>query len=242
MDYRTLVLELLQKRKYPKLENHVVIDVYYKMIPMDYPSLSVLRYDRRFDNPEDVYVRDSKPFTMNFMVCVGDYAFYLHEIDKLNIESLQTNCITIKINRSYLDNVVLHQKSDTFEEEIYKFITLLNYDVPRVADVLNMGFFASTRFLPQRINLFAFKYSIEEINYQPLSEAEQLCFGPSSQTEIFPVRPIIGRLSECKSRSTLLSLNNNIEFSKFKYIDHFSTRYRTLIPLAYNPLENPIIT
>lgn len=241
MDYRTLVLQLLKQRKYPKLEDYVIIDVYYKMIPMDHPSSSIVRYDRRFDNPEDVYARDCKPFTINFMVCVGDYAFYLHEINALNVESFPTKCISIKINRSYLDDIVLHQKSDTFEEEIYKFLTLLNYDVPRVASMLNMEFFASTRFLPQRINLFVFKYSVQDVSYEPLCQAEQSCFGPSAQTEIFPARTVLGRLSECKSRSILLSLNSNIDFPHLKYTQHFSTQWRTLIPLAYNPLENPII-
>lgn len=239
MDYRTLVLDLLNERKYPKLENYVVIDVYYKMIPMDYPSSSVSRYDRRFDNPEDVYVRDSKPFGINFMVCVGDYAFFLHETNTLNVESFPTKCISIKFSRSYLDERILHQKSETFEEEIYKFLTLLNYDVPRVASMLNMEFFASTRFLPQRINLFVFKYTVRDVEYIPLNEAEQSCFGPSA--EIFPARTILGRLSECKSRSVLLSLNNNIQFPHLKYTQHFSTKWRTLVPLAYNPLENPII-
>lgn len=241
MDYRTLVLQLLKERKYPKLEHYVVLDVYYKMIPVDYPSSSVSRYDRRFDNPEDVYVRDSKPFSVNFMVCVGDYAFYLHETSALDLETFPTKCVSVKIDRSYLDDSVLHQKSDTFEEEIYKFLTLLNYDVPRVAGVLNMEFFASTRFLPQRVNLFVFKYGVREVTYEPLSEAERSCFGPSARTEIFPARTILGRLSECKSSSVLLSLNDNVEFPRLKYTRHFSTLWRTTIPLAYNPLENPII-
>lgn len=239
MDYRTLVLQLLRERKYLKLEEYVVVDVYYKMIPVDYPSSSVLRYDRRSDNPEDVYVRDSKPFNFNFMVCVGDFAFYLHETNALDLETFPTERISIKIDRSYLDNNVLHQKSDTFEEEIYNFLTLLNYDVPRVAGVLNMEFFASTRFLPQRFNLFVFKYSVRDVSYEPLSEAERSRFGPSA--EIFPARTILGRLSECKSSSVLLSLNDNVEFPRLKYTQHFSTRWKTLIPLAYNPLENPII-
>lgn len=241
MDYRTLVLTLLKDRKYPKLENYVVIDVYYKMIPVDYPSSSILRYDRRFDNPKDVYIRDSKPFNINFMVCVGDYAFYLHRVDTLNVESFPTKCISIKINRSYLDENILHLKNDTFEEEIYQFLTLLNYDVPRVASVLNMEFFASTRFLPQRINLFVYKYSERDVDFIPLTEEQKSRFGPSSQTEIFPARTILGRLSECKSTSTLLSLNNNIDFPDLKFTQYFSTRWRTLIPLAFNPLENPII-
>lgn len=241
MDYRTLVLQLLREGKYPKLEHYVVVDVYYKMIPMDYPSLSVSRYDRRSDNPEDVYARDSKPFSVNFMVCVGDHAFYLHETNALDLETFPTECVSIKIDRSYLDDNVLHRKSDTFEEEIYKFLTLLNYDVPRVSGVLNMQFFASTRFLPQRVNLFVFKYGVRDVTYEPLTEAERSCFGPSAQTEHFPARTILGRLSECKSRSTLLSLNSNVEFPHLKYTQHFSTKWSTLVPLAYNPLENPII-
>ena len=241
MDYRELVLSLLKEKKYPKLEGYIVMDIYYKMIPIDYQSLSIFHYDRRFDNPEDVYSRDSNPFAINFMVCIGDYNFYLHQIDTLDTESFPMKCITIKIDQSYIDNVILFQKSESFEEEIYKFLTLLNYDVPRIASSLNMGFFASTRFLPQRINLWVYKYAKADIHQIPLSRDQQLCFGPSTKLEVLPIRTVVGRLSECKSKSTLLSLNNNLEFPHLKYTDHFSTKWKSLIPLAFNPLENPII-
>lgn len=242
MDYRSLVLDLLKEKKYPKLQDHVVMDVYYKMIPMDCPSITVSGYDRRFDNPEDVYVRNSNPFTINFMVCVGNHTFYLHEVDTLDTKPLSTYCTTIRLNQSYLDSHIFRLNSDSFEEEIYKFITFLNFDVSKIASVLNMGFFASTRFLPQRINLWPFKHTTRDIGYEPLSQTRKSCFGPPSQDEVIPIRMISGRLSECKSRSTLLSLNNDIEFPELKYTQHFSTRWNTLVPLAYNPLENPIIS
>lgn len=241
MDYRMLVLRLLRLNKYPEIKDFVVMDIYYKMIPIDHPSSSVSRYDLRLDNPEDIYARDSNPFTVNFMVCVGDYNFYLHQVDTIDTETFPVKCITIKLERSFVDNAVTFNKSETFEEEIYKFLTLLNYDVPRIASCLNMGFFASTRFLPQRINLWVQNYIERTIPYEPLSIDEQSCFGPHGQLEILPVRTVVGRLSECKSRSTLLSLNSNLDHPRFKYIHHYSTQWNTLVPLAFNPLENPII-
>lgn len=235
MDYATLVLQLLNEKKYPILEEYVVIDIYYKMIPIDHPSTTVIPYDRRFHNPEDVYIRDAKPFQIHYMVCVGDNTFYTHYVDKL--QSFPTKCITIRLNRSYLDESILLQKNETFEEEIYKFITLLNFDVPKIARVLNLGFFESTRFMPQRIKLWVFKHSVRNINYQPLSETDQACFGPNEGA--VPIRVIAGRLSECQSRSTLLSLNDLSD--QFKFTQYYSTRWKTLVPLAFNPLENPIV-
>lgn len=251
MDYKSVVLRLLNKRTYPKLKDHVVMDIYFKMIPVDYPSSSIEPFDSRYDNPEDVFSQCSKPFVFHFMACVGNEAYYLHRVDALDaaaLDALPMQCTTIKLNRSFLDDEIFREKHDTFEEEIYRFLTLLNFDVPRVARVLNMGFFASTRFLPQRIQLWVFKYTVEDVLYTPLSVEERRRFGPEEAEGeegkgTLPVRVISGRLSECRSRSTLLSLNDDLECprSRFLYTHHFSTQWKTVIPLAYNPLENPII-
>lgn len=130
--------------------------------------------------------------------------------------------------------------SASFEEEIYHFLTLLNNDVPRV--MMNLNFFASTRFLLQRIKLWVFRYSEHSIAIHPVSEAEQVRFGPPACHEIIPIRVFSGRLAECRSRSTLLSLNNNFDFLNLTYLHHFTEKWKILIPLAFNPLENPIIT
>lgn len=241
MDYASLVLELLNHGKYPILEGYVFLDIYFKMIPVDYPSTFVTHYDRHMINPEDVYIRDADPLNLHYLVATQPHHFYLHRIHTLNVDSFPLQCITIKLTRSFLDTTVLNVPSASFEEEIYHFLTFLNCDVPRVAPLLNLNFIASTRFLPQRIKLWVFKYTEKCILYRPLSDAEQQCFGPPVCHEILPIRVISGRLAECTSQSTLLSLNNHFDFPNLSYLHYLSVKWKTTIPLAFNPLENPII-
>lgn len=242
MDYASIVSELLLRGKYPILDGYVFFDIYFKMIPFDYPSTYVARYDRHMMNPEDVYIRESRFSNLHYLVAALPHHFYLHRIDTLDVDSFPLQCITIKLTRSFLDTTVLNVPSASFEEEIYHFLTLLNCDVPRVASLLNLNFIASTRFLPQRIKLWVFKYSEQSILYRPLSIDQQACFGPPACSEVIPIRVLCGRLAECTSRSTLLSLNNHFHVPDMTYLNHLSEKWKTVIPLAFNPLENPIMT
>lgn len=241
MDYAALILELLEEGRYPALEGYVVIDIYYKTIPKDYPSTVLKRYDRSLANPEDVYIRDMQPFSLNYLVSFNPHHFYMHRVDSLDLDAFPMQCITVKLTRSFLDTTVLHSPSASFEEEIYHLLTLLNYDVPRIAGIMDLDFIASTRFLPQRVQLWVFKYSEHPVVRFPLTEQERRCFGPPDY-EVLPIRTVSGRLSESSSRSVLLSLNNHYPFLDMKYIHYYTDKWKTIIPLAFNPLENPIIT
>lgn len=243
MDYGALVFKLLEQEKYPVLEGYVLLDVYYKTIPEDLPALSSRRYDRLMINPEDVYVRDAKPFALHYLLPVDGRHFCVRYVDRLDARSLPTRCVTIKLKRSFLDRTVLHADSVSFEHEIYNFLALLNFDVPRVAGLLNATFFEGTRLLPQRIRLWAFRHSERPVVRRPLTESERSCFGPPVDPGVVPVRTLSGRLSECTSRSTLLSLNSHLDFfAEPPYVHHFSEACGAVVPLAFNPLENPIVT
>lgn len=242
MDYGSIVLELLDRNKYPVLEGHVLLDIYYKMIPLDHVSSSCKRYDRRMINPEDVYIRDAEPFSLNYLTPFGNDTFYMHHVNTLCVESIPLQCIRVKLARSFVDNTILHRSSTSFEEEIYNFLTLLNNDVPRICSLINLNFLDSTRFLPQRIKLWVFKYSEKTIETQPLTQEERLCFGPLVHSGVVPIRVLSGRLAECTSRRILLSLNNHSTFPHLSYLHHLSVTRNAIIPLAFNPLENPIIT
>lgn len=239
MDYNVLVLELLELGKYPVLEKYVVIDIYYKMIPINYSNESVKGYDRRLMNPQDIYIRDAEPFDIHYLVSTTQHNFHVYHCNALDTSQFPIECLPIKLTRSFLDKTVLYSQSVSFEEEIYHFLTLLNYDVSRLSPVLNLNFAASTRFLPQRVKLWVFNYLEYPVVQQPLSQNEKSCFGPTEES--VPVRVFLGRLAECTSRSTLLSLNNHLEFPKFNYLHHFTEKWKTIVPLAFNPLENPII-
>lgn len=241
MDYASIVLELLDQAKYPVLEGHVLLDIYYKMIPADHLSTSCKRYDRRTMNPEDVYIRDAEPFHLNYLTSFGQDTFFMHQVHTLSVESIPLQCIRVKLVRSFIDNTVLNRSSASFEEEIYNFLTLLNFDVPRICSIINLNFIDSTRFLPQRVKLWVFRYSERPTVYRPLTSDELKQFGPPVTMAVVPIRVVSGRLSECISQSTLLSLNNHYPSSHFSYLHHFAKKWQTVIPLAFNPLENPII-
>lgn len=241
MEYRRLVLELLSQKKYPVLHQYVYIDVFFKMIPTNVPLQSLDCYRIPFDNPEDVYGRDAKPFDISYVVKINPETFYLHRVAEIRTESYPLQCIPIKLQRSLLDKTVLRASSPTFEEELYQFLTLLNFDVPRIAPLINLSFAQSTRFLPQYVTLRTSNYTVENIESCPLGERERSWFGPPSKEEVIPTRLLRGRLSECTSRSKILSLNNNAEAPSLSYTQHFSEQWNALFPLAFNPLENPII-
>lgn len=237
-DYRDLVLRLLKKQQYPVLQQFVILDVYYKMIPLTLQSVQVQSYHRKVDDPYDVYMRDTQPYLLSYLVQVGDH-LYLHHVSGLDAASWPTECIRIRFPRSLLDKNVLEFSSATFEEELYRFLTYLNFDVPKIASFLNMDMVTSTRFLPQRIVLWPGNFSVHPIVLRPVNELERSCFGPTRET--IPVRLLRGRLAPCTSRSALLSLNNDIAASHLTYVQHYAEAYKSLIPLAYNPLENPIV-
>lgn len=240
MDYCEVVLSLLKEKKYPILEGFVVLDLYYKLIPEDVEPTSIRYYDDRLDNPEDTYVRDRPPFVFCYMISLTEHRYALCEIKQLDTNSLEEQCRSIRLDRSFLDKHVFHKASATFEEELYEFIKRINFDVPRIRDVLNFTFLTSTRVLPQRIRLWIYKYTIKAITDSPVSSAERGRFGPPA-ADIIPTRVLLGRLSECTSHSRLLSLNDNVHCPSLKYTDHYAVQWKSIVPLAFNPLENPII-
>lgn len=239
MDYASLVLELLNEGQYPVLEGYVAVDLYYKLIPDRHPSTVIRRYDAHVESPEHVYYRDVESFDLSYLVAPDPRTFCLHRVDRLP-DALSTRCHTIKLTRSFLDATLFpHSPSDTFEEEIYRFLTLLNYDVPRLAAFLNLDFVTSTRFLPQRLHMGVDRYSKRPVSrHFPLTDEERACFGPRPY-EVLPVRTVLGRLAPCTSRSTLLSLNSTAAGGRF--IHHYAEAWQAIIPLAYNPLENPLL-
>jgi hypothetical protein len=164
----------------------------------------------------------------------------LHHVKELRLEP-PLRCFSLKLTRSVLDNTVLEKPSETFEEEIYHFLTLLNFDVPKIACMLDLNFAASTCFLPQSIGIWVSDYTAESIyrTKGTVTASDRSLFGPVNHT--FPTRLLRGRLSDCTSRSDILSLNDDA-FGRFKYTDHYAEKWKAVFPLAFNPLENPIIS
>lgn len=242
MDYGELVFSFLKERKYPILEKFIILDIYYKIIPAHLRPQSIIQYNKHMEDPRDAYRKEARPFTLTYLVPGDGQFFYVYHLDQLETRGLQEHCMSLKLSRSYIDNHILNRHSLSFEEEIYYFLTLLNFNVPRIHSVLNLDFMMSTRFLPQRIQLWACHYTSAPIPFRPLSEKERAWFGPPPEgQEVIPTRVLRGRLSECMSRSRILSLNNDYEDPSFQYTHHYAEKWKTLISLAFNPIENPII-
>ncbi|GFR02494.1 uncharacterized protein TNCT_355261 [Trichonephila clavata] len=217
------------------------MDIHYKMIPADSPSNVVHSFDRRIHDPMHELIQHSNPYRLSYLVG-NDSCFYVHEVDQLLTDSLPMDCQRIKLSRSYVD-AIRNDTSDTFEEELYHFITLLNFNLPQLAPLLGFSLMECTRLLPQFLRLWVYDYDSVPVSRVPITPDLRSCFGPPESSSVFPIRVLRGHLAPCTSRSILLSLNNDLStrLSHPPYLWHYSDRIKTLLPLAYNPLENPII-
>lgn len=245
VDYRNLVTSLLLKKMYPVLRDFVVLELYFKLIPEDIVSDHVQTFDRRYDNPMDVWKLKSNPFHLSYLVGSTDRPLYhLHECDELNVSSFPLACRRIKISRSFIDQL-LQRKSKSFEEELYHLWTLVNFNLPKIAHVLDIDDMTCTRFLPQFIKLWVYAHDVQFFRPSTVGRSVRSHFGPVDSDGLLPIRLVRGRLSPCTSRATLLSLNDDlgvalpVEYEP--YTLHYVERHHTLIPLAYNPLENPLV-
>lgn len=246
ISYRNLVSRLLPARLYPVLHNYVIMDVYYKAIPEDGSvSDSIQHFDRHYSSPESVYETCNEPFSISFMTSVPPGgSFALHKIyNRLDMSALPIECISVKLDRSVIDKT-LYTHSFTFEQELYRFLAHLNFNVPRIRNLLDLNFFQSTRFLPQYVKMFVCKFSTESISMLGGGLQKKRFFGPDISSNI-PVRMLRGKLAECTSVDTLLSLNDDIgaeiATTDTPYVVHYAEKWNALVPLAYNPFENPII-
>ncbi|GFR31059.1 uncharacterized protein TNCT_391101 [Trichonephila clavata] len=241
LEYKALVLDLLSKHKYPVLQKFVVMDIYYKMIPVDSSSHVVHSFDRRTHDPMHELIQHSSPYHLSYLVG-NEHQCQVHEMDQLLTDTLPIECQRIKLSRSYVD-ALRNETSETFEEELYHFITLLNFNLPQLAPLLGFNLMECTRLLPQFLRLWVYDYDSVPVSRVPIPPDLRSCFGPPECCSVFPIRVLRGHLAPCTSRSILLSLNNDLSthLSPPPYVWHYSDRIKTMLPLAYNPLENPLI-
>lgn len=239
-DYKTLVLHLLSKRQYPILKDIVVMDIHYKLLPENADFDVVHAYDKRSHDAMYTLSQHADPFRFSYLVG-NENMFYVHETDHFDTTSLPLHCQRVKLNRYYVD-VIQNQTSETFEEELYHFITLLNFDIPTLSPLLGLDTITCTRMLPKFIKLWVFKYDAQNFQKCPVSKGLETCFGPPETTGVIPVRVLRGKLSPCTSHAKILSLNNDFPTKlKHPYLMHYSPLHKTLFPLVYNPLENPLL-
>lgn len=249
LDYRGVVMRLLQQGKYPVLKNFVILEIYYKNF--ETKTIGSLQSSNTI-TPEVLFDKINDPYKIVFFTKKGNN-FYSHKEDvfNLNLNHLPLKCKKIKIYKNDAILNLFDLKSDTtFEEEIYLFITYLNYDIPKIKDLLNLDFIESTTFIPLALKIKVSEYDIK--NMVGSFEMPNF-FGPNSND--LQVRLFEGYLSNCYSKTYILSLrdhhaleeyfknNNEIDFlnNYHSYNIHYALNQKSFVPLAFNPLENPII-
>lgn len=241
-DYQYLVYNLLNRNQQPILLDPILVEVFYKMIPSDYISDSVKMFDKYTHMASDVYAQYLDPWHDSYIVGSNNLnSFSLHQCEFIDSKHFPIECRRIKLRRKLIDSI-LQKSSKSFEEELYNFITCLNFNVPQIAPLLNLTFQESTRFLPQFIKTVVIKFGIVNLDHNTIGRDKIRYFGPPEEEGVLPVRIVRGHLSPCTSRSNLLSLNDDIGGAPFTYLNHLAIRQNAIVTLAYNPLENPIIT
>lgn len=243
VEYRSLVLDLLSKHKYPILQDFVFMDIHYKLIPEDAFSETTHAFDRRIHNPLHEWIQHTSPYQLSYLV-ENQHLFYVHKINKLQTDTLPMDCQRIKLYRLLVDGI-RNNTSASFEEELYHFITLLNFNPTLIAPLLGLDIMTCTRFVPQFLRTWVYQYDTANVSPIPIDSSLRACFGPPDRPSVLPIRVLRGQLAPCTSRSVLLSLNNDLQANLSQkpspYLMHYADRLKSLIPLAYNPLENPII-
>lgn len=250
-DYKNLVMRLLSNGKYPVLLNFVILEIYYK----NFETKEVgKQHDVRNNIPELVFDQiNDDPYQIIFLTKNGKYFYsHKHNIFSLNFSHLPLKCKKIKIYKNDAISKILQLKSEiTFEEELYFFITCLNYDIPKIKDLLNLDFIESTTFIPLSLKMKVDKYTVKELegNYEKPN-----CFGPNNND--LQVRLFEGQLSNCFSKTHILSLRDHHAFKSYLdkedhpdfvnqyncYNIHYALEKQSFIPLAYNPFENPLLS
>lgn len=239
MEYRKLVGDLLTLSKYPVLKDYVVLEVFFKFIRPDHLADTVRSFDLRYDDPVDKMTRLANPFRLHYLVGTPTNSFHMNFLDdELDTLGCKVECKRIKLTRHVVDSVVQLGPSETFEEELYRFVTHLNFNVGKIAPLLDLTYVDSTRFLPQYLRMWVYKFDAVVYARNTVGRDRKVHYGPTE--EQIPVRVLRGKLAPCTSRRVVLSLNNDIE-ERLPYTTHLAERDSASIPLAYNPFENPLL-
>ena len=241
-------MDHLKKGEYISLLDHVIVSVYYKMLEPKTEGEVVIDY------ADHVYENQNEPFKYVFLTSQKNNVVSIHKETEIDVNCLPVKCFNIRFVPCYI-NRLLDTNYKTFEEEIYEFIRQLNFNPPRVRNAFSLTFVDSTRFIPCNLKMRVFKYKVHDLTNCGCSEDSAKYFGPPiMKPQFFQTRMIDGKISPASAKlCPILSLNNAIEWKKNAtdipswthdyepYCIYLVRNENLLIPLAYNPFENPII-
>lgn len=249
-EYKKLVFKLHDKGQYPILLSHVILNIYYRELEAKETGITFIKNN---NSPDALFNQLNEPYHFIFLNDCGNY-FNLHKkpYSQFSLSGLPMKCKRFKIYKNGAINETLNLNCKTFEEELYHFITCLNYDVPRIRSLLNLNFIESTQFIPISIEIHVHNYKTAMITGRYNMPSY---FGDNG--EELQVRLLEGQLSNGTKNAYIMSLRDHYQFLKdidTKTIDfppfiynynlyniYFSLQHNSFIPLVYNPYENPII-
>lgn len=244
LDYKTFVLRLLENKKFGHLSDYVILSIHHKWLPAADCSGVQRSFSLLKNDPEVIFETENEPFRYVYLERENHYGLVFKTA---RFSTGPAQCINVKLRENHV-NEALHLKLKTFEEQIYVFVSHLNFDVPRVRSFLGLGFVEATRFVPTYVKLWVSSCRVASIDNYCVSPR---CFGPLESTTIEP-RFVDGRLSPCRSKTRILSLRDHFAWEKEEnhpefvrnyhpYNIHYVPQFASYVPLAFNPLENPII-
>lgn len=247
MEYVDLVLTKLRSNEYCLLTGKVLLTIYFKL-------LEPKNCDARKSNINDRYTKSLGTFQLTYLT-VEDNVEYICKMDNFsNFDSLELKCINIYVEKDMV-NRIFHKNYKYFEEELYYFITLLNFDPTKLINFLNMSSSQLTNFIPIDLKMMVSSYDVKQL--EPQSGVDiYSSFGKkdNDQIEFLFTRECEGRISRATSKELILSLRHSEPFKKClknaewvkdiqnPYIIYLHKASSAIFPLAYNVLENPIIT
>lgn len=253
--YKSIVLECLNKKTYPVLYDHVVIIIYFKwIVPSRFVKTSIIE-NSNYHLPEIIYEKENKPFDLLYFEQgnANMVACQLEKFDIYDVCTLHDNKKYVRLRRSDVSDH-LKVPCRSFEEEIYLFIKYLNVDISKIGKLLDLNFQESTQFIPISLKMCVEKFYDNPIDTSCKLINDDKYFGFTSASNQLDTREINGNISASKSKDVILSLNDDINWQNIKsnfpaeisqlepYTLYYSVYWEAILPLAYNPLENPIIT
>jgi hypothetical protein len=254
--YAFVVSELLQRGKYCLLKDHVILTVFYRILRSDSSGEFVDK-----EPQEDAYEKHVEPFKYTYLSRRDDcvYVHVLPDIDTVS-PSAPVKCIHITLRRGLI-NGYFNKSFVLFEEEIYTFLTYLNFSPTKIHGMLNLTFADATRFVPVDVQMRVRDYDVGPLTHTTCSSSSSSVgtkyFGSKVDGDfLFQPREIEGRMSKARSNSKILSLRDGRGWMKDEgcikpewidsivspYVVYWSVERNSYLPLAFNPFENPIIS
>ena len=230
------------------LKGEVLITIVYKTIKPDPHGKLIPAIDQLL-----LYEQAQKPLHFTYL-SEEKGKVYLHESTHYCLDGVE-KCINLRLRQNDI-NFHLHESHSYFEEEIYTFITHLNFNPSNVRSLLRFSLAEATRMIPVNVRMSVSDYDVFPLSQYGKEGIHPEFFGPEDGGEpMITIRELEGKISKARVRHKILSLKDGERFKIHKdtylhqwilssttpYVVYLCLKNNAYVRLAYNPLENPII-